>query len=567
MQIMYGSLFKQPCGRVVRQGSAKPFTAVRIRPWRRKKIKSYTINRLCFLCINKPFIISETYDISKKKNNEVAVDSNRLFPVFLKLEELRLSIIGGGSVAAEKLNAVLANSPQVNIQLIAIDIKDEIWKLAEEYPNISIHQKAYDINDLNTANILIIAVNDVSLASAIKKGASKKNILVNVADKPDLCDFYLSSIVKKGNLKIAISTNGKSPTLAKRLKEILNDALPDEVDGILHNLSIIRTKLKGNFADKLLKLNEITKILSVKEKIENNNHKQLNKKISIWFIIAIVSVLLGYTLSLAIPVEKLFNESRNFLQQLDNRFFWMILVGFGVEMIAGSMGMGYGVICTSILLSLGLSLPVISSSVHTSEMFGSAASAISHFKFRNINKKLFKSLAIPGVITAIFGALFLIRFGEEYAHILKPLVSFYTLYLGITILKKAFVKNKKNNGTLKHAGWLGAAGGFIDSVGGGGWGPLVTSTIIAKGREPRYAVGTSVAAKFCITVASAFTFFSIIGISQWPIIIGLIFGGVIAAPLAARLTGKLPTKGMFIAVGILVISISLRTLLKSFHWI
>ena len=343
--------------------------------------------------------------------------------------------------------------------------------------------------------------------------------------------------------------------------------MPDELDEILSNLHLIRNKLNGNFAYKVSRLNDITKILSVEEEVEKKDYKKRNRKISIWFIIAIVSILLGYTLSLVTPVEKLFIESKNFLQQLDNRFYWMILVGFGVEMIAGSMGMGYGVICTSILLSLGLSLPVISSSVHTSEMFGSAASTISHFRFRNINKKLFITLAIPGIVTAILGALFLIKFGDEYANYFKPIIAFYTLFLGIKIFTQAFAKKKKATGKLKYAVWLGAIGGFIDSVGGGGWGPLVTSTIISKGREPRYAVGTSVAAKFCITVASAFTFFTVIGISQWPIIIGLIFGGVMAAPLAARLTGKLPTKGMFIAVGILVIGISIRIILKSFHLI
>lgn len=299
----------------------------------------------------------------------------------------------------------------------------------------------------------------------------------------------------------------------------------------------------------------------------NNSFKERGKKITLWFVIALLAVLLGYILLLEVPVEKLFSESRNFLMQVDNRFYWMILVGFGVEMIAGSMGMGYGVICTSVLLSLGLSLPVISSSVHTSEMFGSAASTISHFRYKNINKKLFKTLAIPGVVTAVLGALFLIKFGDEYAHILKPLIAFYTLFLGINILLKAFVKKKKSDKKLKRVGWLGGIGGFIDSVGGGGWGPLVTSTIISRGRLPRYAVGSSVAAKFCITVASAFTFFSIIGISQWPIILGLVTGGVTAAPLAAKITGKLPTKGMFIAVGILVILISSRIILKSFYLI
>jgi len=371
--------------------------------------------------------------------------------------------------------------------------------------------------------------------------------------------------VQKGNLKIAISTNGKSPTLAKRLKETLNDVLPDELDEILNNLSLIRNKLKGNFAEKVSRLNEITSILSVNTTKGIRNPK--NKQITIWFIIALLSIITGLSLSLAVPVEKIFLESRNFLQQLDNRFYWMILVGFGVEMIAGSMGMGYGVICTSVLLSLGLSLPVISSSVHTSEMFGSAASAISHFKYKNINKKLFKSLAVPGIVTAILGALFLIRFGDKYANYFKPVIAFYTLFLGVKIFIQAFIPKKKNPGKLKYVGLLGAIGGFIDSVGGGGWGPLVTSTIISKGRLPRYAVGSSVAAKFCITVASAFTFFSIIGISQWPIIAGLIIGGVLAAPLAAKLTGKLPTKGMFIAVGLMVIGISARIILKSFHLI
>jgi len=498
-------------------------------------------------------------------NTNQLSECNRLFPVFLKLEELQLLIIGGGIVAIEKLKAVLANAPAVNIRLIAAEVHPEIKQLQQQFSNIQIIEKKYESSDIEHINLVIVAVNDKELSAIIKKDANVKKILVNVADTPDLCDFYLGSIVQKGNLKIAISTNGKSPTLAKRLKETLNDVLPDELDEILNNLSLIRNKLKGNFAEKVSRLNEITSILSVNTTKGIRNPK--NKQITIWFIIALLSIITGLSLSLAVPVEKIFLESRNFLQQLDNRFYWMILVGFGVEMIAGSMGMGYGVICTSVLLSLGLSLPVISSSVHTSEMFGSAASAISHFKYKNINKKLFKSLAVPGVVTAILGALFLIKFGDKYANYFKPVIAFYTLFLGVKIFIQAFIPKKKNPGKLKYVGLLGAIGGFIDSVGGGGWGPLVTSTIISKGRLPRYAVGSSVAAKFCITVASAFTFFSIIGISQWPIIAGLIIGGVLAAPLAAKLTGKLPTKGMFIAVGLMVIGISARIILKSFHLI
>ena len=501
------------------------------------------------------------------ENADTNIDnSNLLFPIFLQLQKLRLLIVGGGFIALEKLKTVLFNSPATRIILVSIIINEEIEELAKIHSNLTLVKRAFDPSDLDKADLAIVAVNDITIARSIYEEAKQKGILINVADKPELCDFYLSSVVKKGNLKIAISTNGKSPTLAKRLKEIFNELIPDEIDDIISNLQIIRNNLKGDFAKKVSKLNEITQSLSIKGG-DSAHHSAQKKNVSIWIIIAIASILIGYMLSIFAPAENFFFQSRNFLEHIDNRLFWMTLIGFGVEMIAGSMGMGYGVICTSVLLSMGLSLPVISSSVHTSEMFGSAASAISHLKYGNINKMLFKSLAIPGAITAILGAMFIIKFGDKYAVYFKPAISLYTLFLGIKIFMNAFAKKQKVTGKLKHAGWLGAFGGFIDSVGGGGWGPLVTSTIIAKGRTPRYAIGSSVAAKFCITVTSAFTFFFIIGISQWPIILGLLTGGVLAAPLAAKLTGKLPPKKMFAAVGILVIFISVRTILKSFNLI
>ena len=145
--------------------------------------------------------------------------SNLLFPVFLKLEQLRLVIVGGGKVGLEKLHAVLHNSPETRVTLIAREVSDAVWQLAKEYPSVTILEKSYDTKDLQEADLVIVAVNDIPLAERIRYDANERNLLVNVADKPELCDFYLSSIVKKGNLKIAISTNGKSPTIAKRLKE------------------------------------------------------------------------------------------------------------------------------------------------------------------------------------------------------------------------------------------------------------------------------------------------------------------------------------------------------------
>ncbi|HYE54834.1 MAG TPA: NAD(P)-dependent oxidoreductase, partial [Chitinophagaceae bacterium] len=159
--------------------------------------------------------------MSEEKEIEtiVQINSNQLFPVFLKLDHLRVLVVGGGNVGLEKLNAILHNSPAASIQLVAINISQRIRELAAFHSNILLHERAFAATDLDDVQVVIVAVNDVQASSAICMLAREKGKLVNVADKPELCDFYLASIVQKGNLKIAISTNGKSPTIAKRLKE------------------------------------------------------------------------------------------------------------------------------------------------------------------------------------------------------------------------------------------------------------------------------------------------------------------------------------------------------------
>jgi len=154
---------------------------------------------------------------------------NNLFPVFLKLENLRLLIIGGGHVGLEKLQSILNNSPSTSIKLVAISISDEIRILAEKNTHIELLEKPYDSDDLDEVDLVIAAIDDKDMSAAIRQDAKERGILINVADTPDLCDFYLGSIVKKGNLKIAISTNGKSPTIAKRIKEEINELIPDEI--------------------------------------------------------------------------------------------------------------------------------------------------------------------------------------------------------------------------------------------------------------------------------------------------------------------------------------------------
>ena len=189
-------------------------------------------------------------------------DGNNLFPVFLKLENLSVLIVGGGYVGMEKLNAVLQNSPKTNVRLVATQISDEIKAFVLKYPNVQLFERSYEASDIDGADIIIAALNDTAVSEQVSIDAKAKGKLVNVADKPELCDFYLSSVVQKGNLKIAISTNGKSPTIAKRVKEVLNETLPAELDDLLNNMQQIRNKLGGDFAEKVKQLNEITKKLA-----------------------------------------------------------------------------------------------------------------------------------------------------------------------------------------------------------------------------------------------------------------------------------------------------------------
>jgi uncharacterized membrane protein YfcA len=239
----------------------------------------------------------------------------------------------------------------------------------------------------------------------------------------------------------------------------------------------------------------------------------------------------------------------------------MLFTGFIAQMADGSLGMGYGTISTTFLLANGVSPAIVSSRVHAARVFSSGVSGYSHHRFGNINKKLFRALVIPGVLGAITGAALAI-FGQQYAAWVRVPLSLYTIYLGYYIIRKAFRKNKVTD-KVKRAGWLAACGGLMDAFAGGGWGSLVTSTLISKRKSPRYVVGSVCLAEFFVVLASSITFF--IFLKNIPIadIAGLIFGGLIAAPIAARLVGKLPLKAMFIAVGTLVILTSSSTLWKA----
>ena len=192
----------------------------------------------------------------------VTNEQNELFPIFLKLNELEMLIVGGGKVALEKLNAVLGNSPNTKITIVSKEISPEILKIATKYSTITLIKDAFKLKYLKGKQLLITAINDVILSQKISLIAKKKGVLCNAADKPEFCDFYLGAIVQKGNLKIGISTNGKSPTMAKRIKEMLQESIPIEINSNFDSLNKIRQQLKGDFEAKVEKLNQLTEVFS-----------------------------------------------------------------------------------------------------------------------------------------------------------------------------------------------------------------------------------------------------------------------------------------------------------------
>jgi len=244
---------------------------------------------------------------------------------------------------------------------------------------------------------------------------------------------------------------------------------------------------------------------------------------------------------------------------VDSEILYYIAGGFIAQMIDGALGMAYGVTATTFLLSVGITPAAASASVHASEVFTSGVSGYMHLKFGNVNSKLFKTLVIPGIIGAILGAYVLSSL-EEYSSMIKPIVSIYTLFLGVIIIRKALIKRMEKR-QLKRVGVLALFGGYLDSIGGGGWGPIVSSTLIASGRHPKYTIGSVNLTEFFVSLASSITFFTVIGLGYWQVIIGLILGGVVAAPIAARLANKLPVKSMMILVGMVIIIVSLRQII------
>jgi hypothetical protein len=251
---------------------------------------------------------------------------------------------------------------------------------------------------------------------------------------------------------------------------------------------------------------------------------------------------------------------------MDQNILVFILVGFVAQMIDGALGMAYGVSSNTFLLSLGIPPAAASASVHMAEVVTTGISGFSHWRLGNVDWKLVRRLLIPGVIGGVVGAYILTTID---GNIIKPYIAAYLLIMGGVIIFKALTMTHHHDLDDNHGprvSLLGLFGGFCDSIGGGGWGPVVTSTLVAHGKHPRMTIGSVNFTEFFVTLSESILFVIALSFGEyWQIILGLLIGGAIAAPIAARLSQKLPIKTLMIVVGTLIVALSLRTIYMTIY--
>lgn len=244
-----------------------------------------------------------------------------------------------------------------------------------------------------------------------------------------------------------------------------------------------------------------------------------------------------------------------------NDILLFIAIGFAAQMVDGAIGMAYGITASTVLISFGVPPATASASIHAAEVFTTAASGTAHWRMGNVDRKLVIRLAVPGMIGGAVGAYVL---AEAAGDQIRPIVSAYLMVMGAVIVYRAIWRDRSNHHTPKNVGILGLIGGFLDAIGGGGWGAMVTTTLIGRGATARFAIGSANVAEFFVSAIVTATFVATIGLSLWPVIAGLVIGGVLAAPFAAYATRHLPDQPVMILVGVVVVLLSLRSLLMAF---
>jgi uncharacterized membrane protein YfcA len=245
---------------------------------------------------------------------------------------------------------------------------------------------------------------------------------------------------------------------------------------------------------------------------------------------------------------------------LFDNFTVYVVVGALAQLIDGALGMAYGVITTSLLLGIGIGPAATSASVHICKIATGAASGVSHLLVGNVERRLLIYLSVTGAIGGVTGAYLLTKLSGDY---LKPFVAAYLLLVGVLIVRKAYQLRVAKHSGARVLGPLGLAGGFLDAVGGGGWGPIVTSSLLARGTEPRLAIGSTNLAECFVALCATTVFLTRWDLFQWKVIAGLVLGGVIAAPIAALVTKHFAPQRLLVLVGVLIIVLSSFTLIRA----
>ena len=328
------------------------------------------------------------------------------------------------------------------------------------------------------------------------------------------------------------------------------------------------------------KIDQLEEEIAVPE-LQEELIDEVNEENSKSPVVKIVSIALAVVLLIAFGITWLFTSATPqtfeavesvWVSIFNKDLIKYLVVGLLAQMVDGALGMAYGATATSFLVSIGVTTMNASASIHIAEVFTTGASGISHLKFGNVNKKLFRNLLIPGIIGAVIGAalLSLLEQGtlfseDDVKKYIRPLTMVYTMILGIIVLRKALIKVKPKSKITKVTP-LALFGAFMDSIGGGGWGPIVTSTLISSGRAINYTIGSVNLAEFFVALSSSITFILFAGLEPglWQVIIGLIIGGVFASPFAALLVNKVKRKPLMLFVGSFIIFLSISTLLKLF---
>ncbi|MBN8803225.1 MAG: hypothetical protein ABS96_20355 [Lysobacteraceae bacterium SCN 69-123] len=247
--------------------------------------------------------------------------------------------------------------------------------------------------------------------------------------------------------------------------------------------------------------------------------------------------------------------------EFGSEFYWFILIGIGAQLVDGALGMAFGLVSSSVLLSMGLPPAAVSASIHTAEVFTTGASGVSHLVAGNVDRRLFLRLALPGAVGGALGAYVLTQLPGEF---IRPFIYLYLLALAIFILARAAGRFTPRS-EVQRVPVLGFFAGLLDASGGGGWGPVATSTLLARGGQARTTIGTVNAAEFIVTLAISTTFLLSMGLQHLSIVAGLLVGGMMAAPVAALLVKRLKERWVLIAVGVLVLSISLFQIGHALH--